>query len=219
MRRGELNVPRLNRHEPNLGVRDPEMWRFSGGAEGAGAPQSRVSDEDRWSGRSTREHAGPLLRYALHLTSGDRQRAEDIVQETLLRAWLHPEAIAEPPGPAVAVRRRAQPRRRRATGPGRPGRTRWARPPWTLMPVPDEADRALESWAVADALRVAAPRPPRGVCSRPTTAAAQWPRPPPCSAFPRAPSSHAPSTRSGAEAGTGGTGACAMSELAWQDLP
>jgi RNA polymerase sigma-70 factor (ECF subfamily) len=43
------------------------------------------------------EHAGPLLRYALHLTSGDRQRAEDIVQETLLRAWMHPDAIAERP--------------------------------------------------------------------------------------------------------------------------
>ena len=34
-----------------------------------------------------REHAAPLLRYVLHLTSGDRQRAEDIVQETFLRAW------------------------------------------------------------------------------------------------------------------------------------
>ncbi len=46
------------------------------------------------------EHAGPLLRYALHLTSGDRQRAEDIVQETLLRAWLHPDAIvSRPPRP------------------------------------------------------------------------------------------------------------------------
>ncbi len=43
------------------------------------------------------EHAGPLLRYALHLTSGDRQRAEDIVQETLLRAWLHPGAIVSRP--------------------------------------------------------------------------------------------------------------------------
>jgi RNA polymerase sigma-70 factor (ECF subfamily) len=34
------------------------------------------------------EHAAPLLRYVSRLT-GDRQRAEDIVQETLLRAWLH----------------------------------------------------------------------------------------------------------------------------------
>ena len=33
----------------------------------------------------------------MRMTDGDRQRAEDIVQETLLRAWLHPEAIAERP--------------------------------------------------------------------------------------------------------------------------
>jgi RNA polymerase sigma-70 factor, ECF subfamily len=33
------------------------------------------------------QHAGPLLTFVLRLTNGDRQRAEDIVQETLLRAW------------------------------------------------------------------------------------------------------------------------------------
>src|SRR6478736_4328521 len=35
------------------------------------------------------EHAAALLSYALRLTAGDRGRAEDIVQETLLRAWKH----------------------------------------------------------------------------------------------------------------------------------
>ncbi|WP_432832626.1 sigma-70 family RNA polymerase sigma factor [Dactylosporangium sp. CA-092794] len=34
-----------------------------------------------------REHADALLRFVARLTAGDRQRAEDIVQETLLRAW------------------------------------------------------------------------------------------------------------------------------------
>ncbi len=38
------------------------------------------------------EHAGPLWRYALRLTS-DASRAEDVVQETLLRAWQHPEVM------------------------------------------------------------------------------------------------------------------------------
>lgn len=36
------------------------------------------------------EHAAALRRYALRLT-GDRSRADDIVQETLLRAWKHLE--------------------------------------------------------------------------------------------------------------------------------
>jgi RNA polymerase sigma-70 factor (ECF subfamily) len=39
------------------------------------------------------EHAGPLLGYVLRLTHGDRPAAEDVVQETLLRAWTHPEAL------------------------------------------------------------------------------------------------------------------------------
>lgn len=36
------------------------------------------------------EHAAALWRYALRLT-GDAARAEDVVQETLLRGWQHPE--------------------------------------------------------------------------------------------------------------------------------
>ncbi len=35
------------------------------------------------------EHASALLHYAWRLT-GDRYRAQDVVQETLLRAWQHP---------------------------------------------------------------------------------------------------------------------------------
>ncbi len=36
------------------------------------------------------EHAAALWRYARRLT-GDPARAQDVVQETLLRAWQHPE--------------------------------------------------------------------------------------------------------------------------------
>jgi RNA polymerase sigma-70 factor, ECF subfamily len=40
-----------------------------------------------------RLHGGALLRFAVKLTLGDRQRAEDIVQETLLRAWRNPAVV------------------------------------------------------------------------------------------------------------------------------
>jgi RNA polymerase sigma-70 factor, ECF subfamily len=40
------------------------------------------------------EHAGALWRYALRLTR-DASRAEDVVQETLLRAWQHPEVVGD----------------------------------------------------------------------------------------------------------------------------
>ena len=46
------------------------------------------------------EHGPALWRYAVRLT-GDPARAEDVVQETLLRAWQHPE-VTEGDRPARA---------------------------------------------------------------------------------------------------------------------
>lgn len=40
-------------------------------------------------------HAAPVWRYVVHLT-GDRAGADDVVQETLLRAWRTPKILAEP---------------------------------------------------------------------------------------------------------------------------
>jgi RNA polymerase sigma-70 factor (ECF subfamily) len=88
----------------------------------------------------------------LHLMSGDQQRAEDIVQQTLPRAWPHPEAIADRPTRpwpfAVARNRaldsfRASKARPHEVGEGVLG----------PLPIPDEAVCALESRAVADAIR------------------------------------------------------------------
>lgn len=47
-----------------------------------------------------RLHGGHLLRALIRITHGDRGRAEDILQETLLRAWRNPAAVAR--GPAAS---------------------------------------------------------------------------------------------------------------------
>lgn len=39
------------------------------------------------------QHGRALYGLLLGLTYGDRQRAEDLAQETLIRAWQHPEAL------------------------------------------------------------------------------------------------------------------------------
>ena len=41
------------------------------------------------------DHGGALLGYARLLLGGDTAKAQDVVQETLLRAWRHPEALAK----------------------------------------------------------------------------------------------------------------------------
>ena len=41
-------------------------------------------------------HAAPVWRYVVHLT-GDRAGADDVVQETLLRAWRTPRILAQGP--------------------------------------------------------------------------------------------------------------------------
>ncbi len=122
------------------------------GLGSAGAKNSRrmPSDEDLMRALYT-EHAAPLLRYAMHLMSGDRQRAEDIVQETLLRAWQHPEAIADRPARpwlfAVARNLAIDAYRAKRARPHEVGEAALE-----VLPGSDDAERALESWAVADAL-------------------------------------------------------------------
>jgi RNA polymerase sigma-70 factor (ECF subfamily) len=119
-------------------------------AAGGQQPAGRISDEDLVRALYA-EHAGALLRYALRMTGGDQQRAEDIVQETLLRAWLHPEAIADRPARpwlfAVARNLAVDAHRARRARPREVGESALA-----LVAIPDEADRVLESWGVADAL-------------------------------------------------------------------
>jgi len=112
--------------------------------------QERVADE-AFIRALYAEHGGALLRYALHLTGGDRQRAEDLVQETIVRAWRHPEALADrQPRPwlfAVARNLAVDAYRARQSRPPEVGQAALE-----MLPASDDADRTLESWAVAEAL-------------------------------------------------------------------
>jgi RNA polymerase sigma-70 factor, ECF subfamily len=102
------------------------------------------------------EHAGPLLMFVLRLTGGDRQRAEDIVQETLLRAWRNAHRLGAQgqqslrPWLVTVARRIAIDDHRSAS----------ARPPETydreLESFPstaDDTDRVLQLMTVTDALK------------------------------------------------------------------
>ena len=58
----------------------------AGGRGGAGARRPAAGD-DLMVTELYRQYRGPLLLFVLRLTAGDRQQAEDIVQETMVRAW------------------------------------------------------------------------------------------------------------------------------------
>lgn len=97
------------------------------------------------------EHAGALFSYALRLT-GERGAAEEIVQETMVRAWRQAKR-AGTAGPSRAwlftVARNLATDRWRAAA-ARP-RTVGDDELLARVPAPDELDRAVESWTIAAA--------------------------------------------------------------------
>lgn len=120
------------------------MKRVTGAADAEAALMKALYDE----------HAGALWRYALRLT-GDASRAEDVVQETLLRAWQHPEVMGDTERPPRAwlftvarnmiIDEQRSPRIRKSGGSldesGAPERS-----------APDEVDSALDRMLIADAM-------------------------------------------------------------------
>ena len=99
------------------------------------------------------EHAAALWGFCLRLTGGDRARAEDVVQETLLRAWKAPKVLDQSGGSARAwlftVARHV------VIDDWRSARSRHE---LTMDEPPevadaDSTDQLLQSWLVADALK------------------------------------------------------------------
>jgi RNA polymerase sigma-70 factor (ECF subfamily) len=106
------------------------------------------------------EHAGPLLAFVLRLTRGDRQRAEDIVQETLLRAWRNADLLRDwretSPRPwLVTVARRITIDGYRSEN-SRPPET-FGRDVNSYPGIADESDRVVRSMTVVQALRTLTP--------------------------------------------------------------
>ncbi len=111
-----------------------------------------MSDDETRLLRALRdEYAGPLWRYVVSLT-GDRDLADDVVQETLLRAWKRPSVLDQSQSSArewlftvarnlvIDDRRSARHRHELAA---------------EVLPEQVDSDRVdamLEGWLVADAL-------------------------------------------------------------------
>jgi RNA polymerase sigma-70 factor (ECF subfamily) len=99
------------------------------------------------------EHAGALWGHCLRLTNHDRARAEDVCQETLLRAWRHASVLDESQGSVRAwlftVARNIVIDE---------SRTRRSRSEITMGELPepvsetDASDELLMTWVVADAV-------------------------------------------------------------------
>ncbi len=100
------------------------------------------------------EHAAALWGYCLRLTGGDRARAEDVVQETMLRAWKRVGVLERSEG---SVRSWMFTVARNIVIDE--WRSQRSHPELTVAEVPeagggsDGTDELLMSWVVADALR------------------------------------------------------------------
>jgi RNA polymerase sigma-70 factor, ECF subfamily len=99
---------------------------------------------------------GPLMGYVLRSVGGDFQQAEDVVQETMTRAWQRADSLTpEEAGPwlfTVAHNLVVSGFRRRSARPAEvPIGDR------DFEAAGDDIDRALQSWQIATALRALTP--------------------------------------------------------------
>jgi RNA polymerase sigma-70 factor (ECF subfamily) len=115
-------------------------------------PQPATREDEAFVGAMVQQHGKALLAYATRLT-GDPHIAEDVVQETLLRAWRHRADLqaghGSPRGWLLTVVRNIVIDRARA----RDARPPEVAPSETFTPaVGDETDATVDQIVVLDAL-------------------------------------------------------------------
>ncbi|MCX5213833.1 sigma-70 family RNA polymerase sigma factor [Kitasatospora sp. NBC_00240] len=127
--------------------------QHSRGAERGDGPPYGPGPDEALMRTLYQEHAGPLFGFVLRLVAGDRQRAEDVVQETLVRAWRNIDRLDAATGSLrpwlVTVARRIVIDNHRSSL----ARPREVDPsPLELLPAEDELDKALRLMTISDAL-------------------------------------------------------------------
>jgi RNA polymerase sigma-70 factor (ECF subfamily) len=149
-------IPHLNHRPTRLtsqrsGV-DPQDGADPVGATISGPP----ADEDRgeFVTRLYAEHRDFMLSFLLRLTGGDRHWAEDVLQETMTRAWRHADQLRS--SGAISLRPWLTTVARRIVINNRRGlrvRPQEVDAPLELLPVADETEQALLRTVLVDALK------------------------------------------------------------------
>jgi len=122
------------------------------------AVRSRTAGDDALVTELYRQYRAPLMVYVLRLTAGDRQQAEDVVQETMLRAWRQAgkldltEPSLMPWLTTVARRIVIDDKRRKSARPAETGDGMLEN-----APAADSTDELLRKVLVAEALQSLSP--------------------------------------------------------------
>ena len=126
-------------------------------AAAAAMPRAARGETDRALAALYADHAGALLRYAMHLTRGNVLSAEDVVQETMLRACQRPGSVVGQPARAwlftvarhwaIDQHRARQARPAEVAGPAE----------LTARAAPDQIDAAITRWDLAAAMAALRP--------------------------------------------------------------